>query len=91
MKKLVVIVLFLISSLLGACSKSDYAMDIAPVFSLTYLPLKSLTDLGVEPYIYAGFIVEGRKSSMLPPTSTSCNRNDLMKLIFEANELVGIH
>ncbi len=75
---------------LGGCSNSDNTDTSDPVYDLEYKPLQSFEELGTKVYSYEGIKVEGRKSSMLSPTSTGCNKYDFLQVFFENDKLSKI-
>lgn len=90
MKQLTILMVLLVNSFLLSCSKSDNTEDVDPVFSLPYTPLRDLAELDATSYLYAGLKVEGRRSSMLTPTSRLCNIYDELHLNFNANQLANM-
>ncbi|WP_410879076.1 hypothetical protein [Myroides sp. DW712] len=84
MKKVCCIVVLCLGSILTSCSKNDDNKDTDPIFSLPYIPLKSLSEFSDnETYYYAGFKAGERNASMLSPTSTACNRDETLQFFYD--------
>ncbi len=73
--------LFLLS-----CSSSDDTVDLDPIASAEFIPLKDFSELGRKTYFYAGIKAEGRKVSLLPDDTDSCQRDDFFAPVYNQEE-----
>lgn len=83
------LVLFLMLLSLG-CSKSDDNIDVDPIYSLEYKPLKSFKELGEKQYDYVGIKIGDRKVGLLLDSNQACVRLDKIQAHLKDDRLVAL-